>query len=791
MFISGSSSSGGGFKINNSLRLRASNSAYLSRTPASVGNQLKWTFSGWVKLSLLPNTNTLMSTAQSSYSSEHISFSPSGNLQYYDAVGGVYLFLSTAVFRDPSAWYHVVLAYDSANATAGNRVMAYVNGVQVAGTVNVTPSRNSYINYIYLSGVGAAMFTGGPAAGTYIDGYLSHVHFIDGQALDPTSFGQFNSDSVWTPKLYTGSYGTNGFKLDFSNGTSLTTLGYDSSGNNNHWALNNISLTAGSSYDLMTDTPTNNYAVLNPLNMVVGDVLLTNANLRVTSSNAPSSESVFSTVGVSSGRWYCEVLASTITDAGVIGVCPVTIRSNQGFYNQAGGIGYYLFNGTKFVAGANTAYGAAASANDVIGIALDMDSQQVTFYKNNVSQGVISTTLSGDYVFAAGDGSGSSSIDYSFNFGQRPFSYTPPTGFKALCTQNLPAVTVTNGRKHFDVLTWTGNGAGARTITGAQFQPDLVWEKTLSAAYNHMLFDSVRGVGSGKELSSSGTVAEGGMNSAFYGYVSAINADGFSTAPGSTNNIDFNENAQTYAAWLWKAGGAAITNNAGSISSQVSANTTAGFSIVTYSGNGTAGATVGHGLGVAPKMVIAKSRIDSVDGWYVYHAALGGTQAVFLHLTNAAAASINYWNNTSPSSSAFTVGSPVTNRNAQGFVAYCFAEVPGFSKFGSYTGNGSADGPFVFCGFRPRWLLLKNIDSVTPNWRIIDTARDTNNVADAEIYPSLPNAEAVFAALDFTSNGFKIRNSDIAYNSSGHRYIYAAFAENPFGGSNVAPATAR
>jgi hypothetical protein len=342
----------------------------------------------------------------------------------------------------------------------------------------------------------------------------------------------------------------------------------------------------------------------------------------------------------------------------------------------------------------------------------------------------------------------------NWNFGQRPFAYTPPTGFKALNTLNLPDATIKNGAQYMAATLWTGTGVARdinNTVNGVSFQPDLVWLKIRSSADSNGLFDSVRGAG--KRLQSNDTGAEATTTAV----QSAFLSNGFTVGIDSQSN----GSGSTYVGWQWKEGA------------------TQGFDIVTYTGTGVA-RTVAHSLGVAPDMMIVKQR-SGVQDWVVYHKSIGNTGALFLQATSATATSALYWNNTSPNSSSFTVGTGNgTNANTATFVAYLFAAVAGYSAFGSYTGNGSTDGPFVFLGFRARWIMYKRTDS-TGQWNIIDTARNTFNQLDTLLRANLSNADETNAvyAQDITANGWKIRSTNVDINSSGATYIYAAFAENP------------
>jgi hypothetical protein len=317
---------------------------------------------------------------------------------------------------------------------------------------------------------------------------------------------------------------------------------------------------------------------------------------------------------------------------------------------------------------------------------------------------------------------------------------------------------------------YTGRGSSLG-VTGVGFQPDWVWIKERSGVTDHGLYDAVRGVT--KQIESNTDSAETTEATG----LTAFGTDGFTVGA----LAQLNTSADTYVAWNWKANGAGVSNTAGTISSTVSVSTTSGFSIVTYTGNGIVGATVGHGLGVTPSMFFIKGR-SNVDNWHVYHASLGNTGGLFLNLTSAFLVSTFFWNNTSPSSTVFTLSSGSSN-NSSGvtYVAYCFAPVAGYSAFGSYTGNGSADGPFVFTGFRPAYVLVKRSNDVA-DWAVWDTTRDSFNVMDSILIPNTSAAEATNAAynVDALSNGFKVRNTATSFNGSGSTFVFMAFASNPF-----------
>ena len=341
--------------------------------------------------------------------------------------------------------------------------------------------------------------------------------------------------------------------------------------------------------------------------------------------------------------------------------------------------------------------------------------------------------------------------------------------------------TINKPSDYFNTVTYTGNATNPRAVTGVGFQPDLVWIKDRDNIYNHQVHDAIRGVD--KALIPNNTSAEADYNS----FVS-FDSDGFSVT--GTNGT--NTNSAGLVAWNWLANNTSGSSNTdGSITSTVSANTTSGFSIVSYTGTG-AIATVGHGLGAVPKMLIIKNRDDGSGHWRVYHASIGATVYCDLDNTGAAGPSSNVFNNTTPTNSVFSLGSDSrANGSGNAQIAYCFAEKKGFSKFGSYTGNNSSDGPFIYTGFKPAFVILKRTDGAA-NWQLNDSARDTFNVVNKRLSPSASDAEATnFNFGDFLSNGFKIRQTDQTWNASGGNYIYMAFAENPLVTSTKLPATAR
>jgi hypothetical protein len=354
----------------------------------------------------------------------------------------------------------------------------------------------------------------------------------------------------------------------------------------------------------------------------------------------------------------------------------------------------------------------------------------------------------------------------------------------------MPTPTIPAGNQFMDILLWSGTGGSAgatRVLTGLNFQPDFTWEKDRASSQDHHLFDSVRGAGLSKTLASNSTGAEGGFNDTLYGYLSSFNSNGVTTTNGSSTWDNWNKSGDTYVAWNWKAGGAAVTNTAGSISAQVSANTTSGFSVVTYTGNGTGGATVGHGLGATPSLILLKVR-NAVARWVVYQKDVTTANNQFLELNSTAAvqtSGTNMWTVASMNGTTFGLGTNGdTNGSTLTFVAYCFAPIAGYSAFGSYTGNGSTDGPFVYLGFRPAFFMVKRTNT-TGAWLMLDSKRIGYNPDQNHLQANTSDQEFTDIDSDFLSNGFKARGTAADLNASGSTYIYMAFAENPFKYANA------
>ena len=780
----------GGYEVSRSLRFNSSDSAYLSRTPASAGNRKTWTWAGWVKLGKPSTFGVLFDAGAANTDTANLLLRDTGVLQFYAETNSTQqAFLQTSqVLRDYSAWYHIVLAIDTTQATGSNRVKFYLNGSQITAFSTASyPSQNADLQtnaaLLHTIGRGAQY-----QPNFYFDGSLADIWFLDGIAATPSDFAETDATTgQWIPKTYSGSKGSNGFHLEFADNSAATAaaLGKDTA-NSNNWTPNNFSVTAGAGNDSLVDTPSSygtddslggsvrgNYCTLNPL---ANGLNLTNGNLDFDIGARVDWKTTTGTYYLSSGKWYWEVTTATQnTSAANIAYGIRTISSTSSFTNE---LGYNDSNYAYFASGGkrvgNTAsiasYGASYTTGDVIGVALDMDAGTLTMYKNGSSQGTLTTGLTGSWTPAFGVYTGGTQVgtsSFSVNFGQRSWAYAAPAGFKALCTTNLPEPTIADGSTAMDIILYTGNGS-SRSLTGLNFNPDFIWQKPRSEVASHRIVDSVRGVD--LVLKTNLTNAEATED----GVVDSFDSNGFTG--GGTNAVT---SGQTAVAWCWDAGSSTVTNTQGSITSQVRANASAGFSVVTYTGNGASSGTIGHGLGVAPSLIIRKAR-SAADSWFVYHRSIGATKYILLQATTAEQTSIDAWNDTAPSSTVFSNGKDGI-LNGTTYVAYCFAPVAGYTSMGSYVGNGSSDGVFQWCGFRPKYLLVKSSTSVI-DWIVEDASRSPYNQMDQRLYPNDSVAEASNGNgnMDFLSNGFKLRNAHAAMNASSQTYVWAAFAESPF-----------
>ena len=585
----------------------------------------------------------------------------------------------------------------------------------------------------------------------------------------------------------------------------------DQSGNNNDWTSNNLTES-----DISVDSPTNNFATFNPLAYPTTHTTLSEGNLSVKDNGGDWSQA-YVTQARNSGKVYVEFMMGNAGGM-FFGITTETTANNpaisfNNYYvgSQTNDFGFRINdygsgssnNEGYSTGGSFTSLGTAQPvAGDIYQLAFDLDNAKVYFGKNNTwfnsanpssgSNGISISATENYFVTVSIQNQNTNAMvlnagqDSSFagnktaqgnqdSGGVGDFYYTPPSGFLALCTSNLPDVDVVPS-EHFNTVLYTGNNATSLAITGVGFQPDFLWLKRRDSGASHYLVDAVRGRSKG--LLTNGTTAEYTTSDTTRD-LRSFDSDGFTV--GQDYYWSVNTSGATMVAWNWKANGSGSSNTNGSINSTVSANVDAGFSIVSYTGTGSA-ATVGHGLSKAPDFFVTKTRNNTGD-WMVYSG--DATDFLKLNETNATEDLAAVWNDTSPTSSVFSLGSNGdVNTNGRTYIAYCFHSVDGYSKVGSYTGNGSTDGTFVYTGFRPAFIMVKS-SSATGHWEIHDTTRDVSNVSVKRLFPNYSNAEDSDGAWDILSNGFKFRTTHSSINASGASQIYIAFAETPFKYSNA------
>lgn len=946
-----SASGGKAYEIDQSLMFNNGDVAHLKRTPSSASNRRTWTFSTWLKNGSTYYTGGSIWTSHDNSTQSDAGYGWIGFYQDGLQVGGwsTNWRVTNKKFRDFSAWMHIVVAIDTtiADGSADNRVRVYINGVEETSfSTKNNPSQNYELAWNRASfehQLGGTLYTNPYSFG----GYLAETHFIDGTQLTPSSFGETDSETgQWIPKKYTGgSYGTNGFYLKYVSGA----LGTDSSGEGNNYTATNLA-----NSDVMLDAPTNNFCTLNlaqAYNTTTG--VLTQGNLFFAAGAYSSGHysNISSTFNVpASGKWYVECRVSIeagsgnaaffgVVDQNInwLGVANENLAGADGLFNSLY-LNYIKVCDSGSVGTGNT---SATATSYIFGMALDVDNGYAYFGVDSGSAMVWyqadGSTSGGDptsgstgtggfartfttndtiTVSTAISGGGGDGSQNHLNFGQNGtfcgtetaggnadgngrgnFFRSPPSGYLALCSQNLPTPTIKKSTENFNTVLWTGDGASTRSITGVGFQADWSWIKARTASYSHLLYDAVRGAGASKALKSNSNVVEGENDNSTYGYLSAFASDGLSLVHGSDAASFVNQNTITYVAWNWKAGGASpsktyavkvvsdsgnkyrfddygtsavtlnlqeggtytfdqsdssnathplrfsttsdgshgggseyttgvttngtpgssgayttitvaasaptlyyyctahsgmggqvntnstfgATNLDGSSLSIVSENTTSGFSVVSYTGTG-ANATVGHELGVAPSVIILKNR-DTDDNWRVY-SRNDATDYLALNATIASTDDNTTWNDTAPTSSVFTVGTDTNaNRSGDDFIAYCFANVEGFFKSGTYTGNGqSENGPVVTTSFSPALVIVKEASSAGGSWFMWDNKRETFNVRDLVMWADGTYQDTAHAEyeIDFLSNGFKLRGNSAASNQNGETMLYMAWAESPF-----------
>jgi hypothetical protein len=793
--------------------LRFSGAQQLTWTqPSMVGvNQTTWTQSMWVKRATFATNGT--AADQYLMGCNYIPTENFYQLAFSGILGAAYndtLFFgdyfknsawiwvteTAAVYRDPGAWMHVCVVYDSNNAVSADRQRVYINGVRnlaFGPYGNQGPALGQTSWWTDTLGSSALKYIGGTGTvgGGYFNGYLSDVFSVNGLALSPTEFGYFNANGVWVPKTFAtakaavvaaGGFGTIGFALEFdaANFNSGTLVWADQSGNNNDFTASwncQVGAVTAAGTDITNDGPPVNLNTLNPLpNAVLGPPATGPwTTLPLTSGNlAGSAFGEHQTSGtnlvLTGGKWYFEY---TSTNAGGIFNTTQSVgfaRPNANTFDLTGPYSWTLttYNGNVNNSGASTPYapGTGSGPVGIIGCALDLDNGKIWWSRGGVfpgggdpvaGTGAAFTNVVGPVMYVEELGGGGPFTLTSYhNFGQYSFTYTVPTGFKPLTAANLPAAPVPNSQTGFQAL--LAPGASILSTAQAAFPNGLWWIKDRVNANQNQLVDSVR----------AGNLAV--------------------TTP-LKNQAAYVAPAGNSVAWCWSAP-TAFVGAGGTIASSGSVNQTTGFSIVRYTGNNLSNQTVAHGLNQAPAFIIAFS--FGADDRAVYHEALGINNTIWLNLSNQATGTANRFTAT-PNTSVFTIGNDSDVNSNSGMVAYCWAPVAGYSAFGSYTGNGNSDGPFIYTGFKPAFVMFKNITTggAGYDWIILTAAIDTYNPVIQELRANDTAPQVSNQQYDFLSNGFKFRTGVGKANASGQTYIYAAFAENPFGGSNVAPVTAR
>ena len=799
----------GGSVIERSLKFNSGDSPELTRTPSGAGDRRTWTLSFWAKISDddLGSHGFLFSTGANASNKVQINLESNNRLTFEAKSGGStqsYIRPSSNL-RDISAWYHFVVRVDTTDGTSSNRVKIYINGTQQTDLANSDyPSQNTEFewNKAQEHNIGKRTYSS-----NYFNGYLAEINFIDGQAYDPSYFGYTESQTgIWRPKRYEGTYGTNGFHLDFSDNSSTSALGIDKSPNGNDFTVTNFSVSAGVGDDSSLDTPSNNFCTLNPLKTNPSNrITFTEGNLQYNCVSGNNHLRSDTTMSVSSGKWYVEfkfISGYQVTDNTVnfgINTSGGHRDSNNDAMWHENSINYkairYANSGKVFVdnAGSSTELLSGLSTfvnGDVMGIALDLDNNKFFVSKNGTFFSNGSGTqdpVTGAYPLVSGSNissrkeqgwsftiSGYSDQVVTADFGQQGYDYTPPTGFKAVCSKNMKpelSPAIIDPEKHFKCFKYTGTGA-TQKIDTVGFRPDLIWCKRIENTSYHILTDSVNGAGKYFVSNTADGLSTGGAQ-----IINAIRDNGFQV--GTESNV--NGNGETYTAWCWKAGGATVANTDGSINSQVSANTEAGFSIIQYSGTGTTG-TVGHGLGRTPRIIFFRNHNGESHDWNVYYNMPNGYGAGVRYLqlnTNIAGTyATNKYNSTTASSTVITVHTAAdNNQSGQTITAYCWAPIPGYSKMGIYRGNGDNDGEYIYTGFRPRWVWCKRVDS-SGNWQVWDAARETKNEMTQvfEFSDTNSSESSSNTAIDFLAMGFKHRTSFNRSNTTGD-YLYMAIAE--------------
>jgi len=720
-----------------------------------------------------------------------------------------------------NTWHHVAIT------RTGEILRCFLDGVRLTTLVDAASNTGFTVSSGNVTDFGDKSYNNGALQignkfKAFGPGFISNFRLVIGTSV-------YNSDSNFTVSTSALTNITNTELLAFTTGSVIkdssdnnvtgsvtgdvrfdsntpfsAILGKDASSNTNNFAATGVAFS-----DVVLDSPSGNFATLNSLRINKQTQVFAEGNLKFSSSQSSTNPACVSTFAVNSGKWYWEVLVVTAANASnSVGIATTTgnLEDDQYAGYQKDWAFSYQTDGNKRNNNSASSYGSSFTDGDIIAVMLDLDNGNLYFRKNNTIQ------ASGAAAFSSlSDTFTSYSLVYSggaqvYNFGQDSsfvgakaaqgntdgngvgnFFYAPPSGYLALASSNLPDITIGPGKSSqaddfFDIILWTGNGTNAgdqQEIDGLSFTPDLVWTKGINAARYNELHDSVRGAT--KRIFSNETAAESDVES-----IKTFDSDGFTVAIGTGGQNGTNANTTTHVGWCWKAGTAASGTESGNNPAfSSSSNATAGFSIVSYTGTGAVG-TVSHGCGAVPKLIICKNR-DATDNWAVYHSETASdaeTDYLILNTNGAVADSADWWNDTAPTNSVFTVATDHSvNADGEKYIAYCFSEIVGYSKITSYTGNGSATkGTYVNLGFRPAFLFMKK--PAGSAWTIIDSKQNPTNLSTTtRLRADDPAVTDTAIHLDILSNGFKMYDTDL--NADGALHIVYAIAETPFKFANA------
>ena len=792
--------------IDQSLRFENGDSSNLYKTFSS-GNQKTFTISFWIKRATIASYMNVFDVGSSGSNYCQTRFQNDDQLLIVSESGGgvVYNFETTQKFRDTTNWYHIVIAFDTTQSTESDRVKIYVNGSQITDfDAETYPSQNAdtLINTNSTHYIGKLAYAGQH----YLDGYLAEYNFIDGTQLTPSSFGE-TKNGVWIPKAISGlTYGTNGFRLTFADNSAV---GDDTSGNGNDWSVGGLAST-----DVVLDSPENNFMTFNFLHYADTTVPTNNLTEGALRFHADSDDGIFTTMEIpTSGKWYVEFVLAHVSKPTGVYLLGNKHRTRDDWTHVANYTSFlegFAIQGStnKVFEYGGTQIGSNHSNGTIYAFLIDVDNSTYDIYQNDTKiwdAGTFNHPGAGEGVIIGvgnNSDSGTNNCNFYLNAGQDSsfagaktaqgntdangigdFYYTTKGGL-ALCSANLPDTTLSPDQDeqaddHFNTVLYTANNS-TNAVTGVGFQPDLVWIKRRdTGAAAHAWWDSSRGTqkwlysdGSGAEISTSDGL-------------SSFDSDGFTLGADSTYG-SWN-NSGNHVSWNWKLnGGTTSSDTNGNRTTTVQVNSTTGMAIAEYNNPSQSNHTFGHGLGSKPEAFIWRARNTTMN--WIWWDSLNFTDAdrdgEYLNASIGFTSGSNWVNDVTDTIINITDGQ-VSSGNNINYWCWSLKSVEGFSKINNYTGNGSTDGIFVYTGFRPAWIMTRNVGG--GNWYINDTARSPANPTSsfgANLYADLNNVESG-NGMDILSNGFKIRNTDSSQNASGNTYVYMAFAEQPFKFSNA------